>query len=69
MMTLGFGELMFRVEVTTLEAKAQSLKYQPLGFWLQLVSGFMNGMFMADRVIIGIYLGIYLELKYIRGQE
>ena len=44
MMTSGFGEVMFRVEVTTLEATAQSLKYQPLGFWHELVSGIINGM-------------------------
>ena len=44
MMTSGFGELMFRVEVTTLEATGQSLKYQPLEFRHELVSGIINGM-------------------------
>ena len=34
----GFGKVMVRVEGITLEAKALTLLYQPLGFWLQLVS-------------------------------
>ena len=43
MMTQGFGKLNFRVEVITLEAKAQSLKYLPLGFRLRLESEIING--------------------------
>ena len=42
MMTEGFGKLNFRVEVTTLEAKTQSLKYLTLGFRLRLESGIIN---------------------------
>ena len=43
MMTEGLGELKFRVKVITLEAKTQSLKYQPLGFGLELVSEIIYG--------------------------
>ena len=39
----GFGKVMFRVEVKTLEAKAPTLNYQPVGFWLQLVPEIING--------------------------
>ena len=42
-MTKGFGKVMFRVEVIILETKAPTLKYQPLGFWLQLVSTIIDG--------------------------
>ena len=41
-MTKGFGKVMFRVEVITLEAKAPTLKYQHLGFWLQLESAIID---------------------------
>ena len=47
MMTEGLGELKFRVEVITLEAKAQSLKYQPLGFGLELVSEIFYGVLLS----------------------
>ena len=43
-MTRGFGKVKFRVEVITLEAKAPTLKYQHLGFWLQLVSAIIDEM-------------------------
>ena len=47
MMTEGLGQLKFRVEVITLEAKAQSLKYQPLGFGLELVSEIFYGVLLS----------------------
>ena len=43
-MTKGFGKVMFRVEVITLEAKAPTLKYLHLGFWIQLESAIIGGM-------------------------
>ena len=41
--TEDLGELKFRIKVITLEAKTQSLKYQPSGFGLELVSEIIYG--------------------------
>ena len=41
--TEGLGILKLRVKGIKFEAKAQSLKYQPLGFRLHLVSEIING--------------------------
>ena len=51
-MTKGFSKVKFRVEVITLKAKAPTLKYMHLGFWLQLESAIIDEIsIIATRVI------------------
>ena len=57
-----------RVEVIVLEAVAQTLKYQPLGFWLRLVKLSINGCHGHSVAIMGLLKYIYFGSGNIHEQ-
>ena len=57
-----------RVEVIVLEAIAQTLKYQPLGFWLRLVKLSINGCHGHSVAIMGLLKYIYFGSGNIHEQ-
>ena len=52
-----------RVEVIVLEAIAQTLKYQPLGFWLRHVKLSINGCHGHLVDIMGLLEYIYIWVR------